>query len=114
MRIIERLEQAREITTKPVAALYFSAPDCRVCDALRPRIEQLFEHRFPRAELGWLDLARLPQASGTYQVFTVPTLIGYFDGREGPRFSRSFGLGELEAAIQRPYAIFFGESSEAD
>ncbi len=106
MNALENLSQAHDLVQQsPISVLYFSGPDCGVCQALKPRVEALLAERFPRVQAGYIDLAQLPQASGEYLVFAVPTLICYFDGREGPRLSRAFGLGEVEQALARAYQI---------
>jgi thioredoxin-like negative regulator of GroEL len=108
MKTLQTLDQAQALTQQaPIALLYFSGPDCGVCHSLKPKVEELLTERFPRIAAGYIDLAQLPQASGEYQVFAVPTVICYFDGREGPRFSRAFGLGELGDALARVYDICF-------
>lgn len=110
MREIEVLSEAGQlVAANPMAILWFSAPDCGVCDVLRPRVEELMSERFPRIETARIDLARLPEAVAEYQVLTIPTLICFFDGREGKRFSRNFALGEVGAALERVYQICFGD-----
>ena len=108
---IQRMESAADcsglVAEHPAVALYFTGPNCAVCHSLKPRIEALFDEEFPSIQIAVADIGQLPELSGQYQVFSLPTLIGFFDGRESFRFSRAFGLGQVRDALVRPYAIYF-------
>jgi thioredoxin-like negative regulator of GroEL len=91
----------------PAAALYFSGDDCNVCQALFPKVEALLQQEYPRIGLGKLNCTRHPQLAAQQGVFTVPTLILYFDGREAQRFARNISLGQLREALDRPYGLLF-------
>ena len=106
---VATLEELRAVITREPAVLaYFSTPDCRVCQALRPRVTELLAREFPRLRGLYVDCAASPEAAAQYQVFAVPTLIGFFEGREWFRKGRSVGLDELRAALGRPYGLLFG------
>jgi thiol-disulfide isomerase/thioredoxin len=94
------------IADHPLCAVYFSGPDCAVCEALQPKLFDLLQQRFPRLALAEVDCSASPQLAAQQTVFTIPTLIVYLDGREGIRKVRSFSLAELAAELQRPYVIF--------
>lgn len=108
MQAIESLKQLEELTAAhPITALYFSAQSCGVCHALRPKIERLFGEAFPHVPLVEIATEQQPEIAAQYGVFTLPVLIVYIDGHEGPRFARSFSLGEVRDALVRPYHIIF-------
>ncbi len=88
--------------------LYFSGEHCNVCHALRPKIKALFDERFPEIAQLWLDAHENPELSAHFQVFSVPTLIVFLDGKEFIREGRAMSLAALEAKLSRPYEIFFG------
>ena len=48
-----------------------------------------------------------PELAAQNRIFTVPTIVVYFAGRETVRKSRAFGVDELKSLIQRPYALLF-------
>jgi thioredoxin-like negative regulator of GroEL len=93
------------VRSHPVCAVYFSGPNCAVCEALKPKLFNLLQSRFPALVLGEVDCAKSPRLAGQQSVFTIPTLIVYLDGREGLRRSRSFSLAELASQLERPYSI---------
>lgn len=65
---------------------------------------------FPHMKLEIIDVTQATEVSGQLSVFTIPTIITFFDGKETFRASRSFAISQLRDAIQRPYHIFFPEN----
>jgi thioredoxin-like negative regulator of GroEL len=98
------------ISAAPGVLVYFTGPDCSVCEVLRPRVGALLAQRFPRLQARLVDCAALPAVAARHRVLTVPTVLAFFEGREWVRKSRSFALGELEAALDRPYALLFEDT----
>ncbi|MCW8827236.1 MAG: thioredoxin family protein [Gammaproteobacteria bacterium] len=108
MKKIESTEQLNEqLNQFPITALYFSGSSCGVCHALRPKVEALFTEEFPQAPLLEIATDEQPELAAQYGVFTLPVLILYIDGREGSRFARTFSLGEVREALERPYNMIF-------
>ena len=93
----------------PICVLYFTTPDCGVCKALKPKLAQMLTEHFPAIALAQVDCAAAPALAADMGVFAVPTLIVFVEGRESLRKSRSFGLHELAAALERPYGLLFGD-----
>ena len=67
----------------------------------------LIQEHFPKIQCYQIDCAANPEAAAQHQVFTVPTLLVFFDGQPFMRKSRNFSLGELGAELTRPYNLFF-------
>ena len=86
---------------------YFSTPQCRVCESLRPKLALLLDTAFPRMTGVYIDCEVLPEAAAQFQVFAVPTLIVFFDGRETLRKGRGVGIEQLRGEIGRIYALRF-------
>lgn len=95
------------IAAETAVLVYFSTPQCNVCKVLKPKVLELLQQRYPRMGFVYSDVAQDAEVAAQLGVLTVPTLIVYFDGRETDRFVRTFGIGELEAAIARPYEMLF-------
>ena len=55
----------------------------------------------------YVDTVANPEAAGQHSVFTIPTVLVFFQGREQFRFARNIGLNQLEEAIARPYSMVF-------
>ena len=99
----------RFIRGSPAAAVYFSSPGCGVCSVLAPKIQALLRERFPRLPLAEVNIAEAAEVAAQRAVFTVPTLLVYFDGREAVRLSRAFSPAQLAEHLQRPYHLLFGD-----
>lgn len=96
------------IESEPAAAVYFSAPDCGLCLALRPKVEALFSQRFPLIRFVHIQIDKSPCVLGAYGVFSAPTLLVFFEGKEFLRKVRLMGIQELQEKIERPYHLLIG------
>ena len=94
---------------EPALLVYFSTETCNVCKVLKPKVAELIQASFPEIKLVYIQTDKLPEVAAQNQVFAVPTLLVYFEGREYIRKSRNIGIGELEREIDRPYSMIFGE-----
>lgn len=97
-----------ELTSSSDAILlYFSHEQCNVCKVLLPKIKELVSNNFPKLELKYINTVEQAEIAAHFQVFTVPTVLIFFEGKEYYRFSRNIGLSQLEEAINRPYQLLF-------
>jgi len=93
------------IATEVAVAVYFSAPNCGVCHALRPKVETLFSKEFPAVKFIHVEIDKSPGISGVYSVFSAPTLLVFFEGKEFLRKVRLMSIQELQDKIERPYKM---------
>jgi len=85
--------------------LYFSGESCNVCHALRPKFKEVFDSEFPQLKQIYLDAHENLEISAHYQVFSVPTMIVFMDGREFAREGRAVSLHQLTEKLKRPYQM---------
>ncbi len=85
--------------------VYFSTPTCNVCHALKPKIKEEFAKHFPQIEQVFIDSTKAPQIPASLQIFSVPTILVYLDGKEFARESRNVSVPLLIEKIKRPYEI---------
>jgi len=97
----------KEIKDNEALLVYFSHDDCNVCKVLKPKVRELLEDSFPGMKFIYVNTHKQPDEAASKQVFAVPTILVYFEQREYFRFGRNVSLGELEAAIARPYGFMF-------
>jgi len=103
-----KLEEFNKILDKePVVMVYFSGEHCNVCKALYPKIESLINNKFPKIKLIKLLTESSSEIFGQNQIFSIPTVIVYFEGKEFIRKIRNFSISELEQEILKPYNLFF-------
>jgi len=97
------------IQGKDAVLVYFSTEECQVCKVLKPRVADLVESDFPLLGTAYADINRFPGFAAQHRVFTAPTIIVFFEGKEYIRKSRSFSLDELKSDIERIYNRMFGD-----
>jgi thioredoxin-like negative regulator of GroEL len=95
------------LKNKSAVLVYFSHDRCNVCKVLKPKVAELLEGNFSKMEMLYVNTEKLPEVAGQYRVFTVPTVLVFFEGKESLRYSRNFSISELAIAIERPYNMLF-------
>jgi len=102
------IEQLNEkIKSTPALMVYFSGEYCGVCQVLQPKILDAFKEEFPKIEQLILTVEENPQIAAQFNVFAMPTVIIYFDGKEINRKARNLSVQALVDEIKRPYGLFF-------
>lgn len=108
MQTIQSLEEFILAVENNLAVLaYFSTDTCSVCHVLKPKVEQMIARDFPQIKLLFIPSDQLPGVAAQNSIFTAPTVLVFFEGKESIRKSRSFGIDELKAEILRPYSVIF-------
>ena len=98
---------AEKIEHEQGLLIYFSTDSCSVCKVLKPQVSQLLLDRFPRMTSLYVDTDKSPVISGQHRVFTIPTILLLFEGKEHLRYSRNISLHQLEESIHKPYSLVF-------
>ena len=99
-------EQLDEIIRENIGAIvYFSTPTCNVCKALKPKVMAEFEENFENIQRVFVDATLSPEVASKYNVFAVPTILVFLDGKEFARESRNVSVAGLVEKISRPYEI---------
>jgi thioredoxin-like negative regulator of GroEL len=96
------------LNTNDAVMLYFSAPTCNVCHALKPKLTEAILNDFPTFVIESIDISETPEIASHFTVFTIPTVLIFFQGREFLRKSRHMSVGEVVDAIDRPYTLMAG------
>lgn len=86
---------------------YLSTPECNVCKVLKPKVIEMIESDFTEINFCYVDLNLAKEISGQLSVFSVPTILVYFEGKETIRVSRNVHLEELREQIERYYKMIF-------
>ncbi len=93
------------INNKSGVMLYFSGQDCGVCEALKPKIKDALDQNFPLIEQIYIDAALNQNISAEFNVFAVPTILVFLDGKEFIRKSRNLSISAFIQELKRPYEI---------
>jgi len=93
------------IKENPTVILYFSAPTCNVCHALKPKLLEALNENFTSFEIVSIDVSTDADIAAEFSVFAIPTVLVFLDSREFLRKSRHMSVGEVISEIKRPYEI---------
>lgn len=105
---IVTLDQFNEfITNNKAATIYLSTPDCNVCKILKPKLIELLDKEFPEIKFGYVNVSDAKDVAAQQNVFSVPTILFCFDGKEYLRKARFINLDELSNELERIYSAFF-------
>ncbi len=95
----------KTIDEKPAMMLYFSAPTCNVCHALKPKLLEAIESNFKEFEIISIDTSLEQETAAHFSVFAIPTVLIFLGGKEFLRKSRHMSVDEVVREIKRPYEI---------
>ncbi len=103
MQTLDTINQT--LNSNDAVMLYFSAPTCNVCHALKPKLVEAIVDQFPTFVIESIDISQTPEIASHFSVFTIPTVLVFFQGREFLRKSRHMSIGEVIDSIERPYNL---------
>ena len=96
------------ITRKePALMIYFFNPGCIACYGLRPKVEDMTVNKFPEMKLLSVDASTNPALTSEAGVYSAPTILVFFEGKEYIRESKYISVDQLEAKISRYYNMIF-------
>ena len=86
--------------------LYFSAEPCTVCHAMQPKLQKALLEMGDAEEgqdyhLMVIESEKHPEICGQLLVFTVPTLLIFWEGREVLRESRFMDLNQVRRILSQ-------------
>lgn len=103
---MQNIEDINRIIKENLAVmLYFSAPTCNVCHALKPKLLEAINENFKEFEILSIDASIEQEIAANFSVFTIPTVLVFLDGREFLRKSRHMSVDEVIREIERPYEV---------
>jgi len=103
MQTIEDIQKT--IQENMAVMLYFSAPTCNVCHALKPKLLDAITTNFKEFKIISIDVSVEQETAAHFNVFAIPTVLIFLDGREFIRKSRHMSVDEVVREIERPYSI---------
>lgn len=103
MQTIENINKS--IKENIAVMVYFSAPTCNVCHALKPKLLEELNKNFPAFEVESVDISVEEDIAPHFGVYAIPTVLIFLDGKEFVRKSRHMSVSEVLGEIQRPYEI---------
>ena len=86
--------------------LYVGGEYCSACKVLQPKIFDAFDREFPNIDKLSIDIEDQREFAAQQNIFAVPTIIVYFEGKEFFRKSRNLSVDLFIEEVRRPYNIF--------
>ena len=103
---MQTIQNIQNIIKENLAVMvYFSAPTCNVCHALKPKLLEAIDKNFKEFEVVSVDVSTCQDISAYFGVFAIPTVLVFLDGKEFLRKSRHMSVDEVIREIKRPYDI---------
>lgn len=103
MKTVDELQKI--IDENAAVMIYFSAPTCNVCHALKPKLFAAIESSFEKFVIASVDTSLSQDVAAHYGVFAIPTVLIFLEGKEFFRKSRNMSVDEVIREIKRPYEI---------
>jgi thioredoxin-like negative regulator of GroEL len=103
MNTIENIQNS--IKENLAVMVYFSAPTCNVCHALKPKLLEALQANFKDFKIEEVDISTEEEIAPHFGVFAIPTVLIFLDGKEFLRKSRHMSVDEVIREIKRPYEI---------
>lgn len=100
------LSEFLEIKSSAALLVLFGSKDCGVCQALKPRLEVMFNEHFPRITQCYIDCQQAPKICAQQTIFTLPVVRVYIAGQLIVEEVKVFGLSQLVDKVRRPYAMW--------
>ena len=94
-------QQIEHLKTTQAVLLLFGGPQCGVCQAIKPKLENLMTQQHPEIALVYVDCVTSPAICAQHGVFTLPVVQFYIEGRMYLERGRSFSLIELSDQMDR-------------
>lgn len=88
--------------------VYFGSVSCGVCRELLPKLEALLA-RYPGIQAVKADPETAPALSAAYQVFSVPAILLFIQGKQTVREAGIISLADLGQRLTRYHTLFYGD-----
>jgi thioredoxin 1 len=95
------------ITNKPAVFLYFFNDNCAPCKILRPKVQEMVATHFDKLEFHLVNAEKFAETAAHFGIFSSPTLLVFFEGKEYIRESKNISINELHDKINRYYKMIF-------
>lgn len=107
MDIVSSFDVIEElIKNNQIVLLYFGSKSCNVCSAVQPKIEEILKN-YPKIKSAKIDIEKSLDISAYYNIFTIPVVLVYIEGKEIIREARHISIQDLNNKIDRYYNMIF-------
>lgn len=105
MKILSSKQEVKElIQDHQMSLIYFNGTSCGACYAIRQKLEYILED-YPLIQSGQINGEQHLALAAEYNVFSLPILILFVEGKETIREGRHLDILRLEEKIDRYYEL---------
>jgi thioredoxin-like negative regulator of GroEL len=109
MEFIDSKEAIEElINNNEIVLLYFGSDSCNVCNVMKPKVDELLRY-YPKIKSYQVDVEKSLEISAAYNIFTIPAILVFIEGKEIIREARNFSMQDIDNKINRFYTMIFEE-----
>lgn len=98
--------------TSSAALVLYGGETCGVCQAVKPQLERLARDEFPELVLAYVDCQASSSLCAARGIFSLPVVHLWFQGQRFAEFARVFAIGDVRAALERPYRLTMHQNSD--
>lgn len=108
---VRNIEEMDKIVKETAGSIfYFSNDNCNVCKVLKPKILEMIDQSFPALKFYYVDTIESPDIPAQKSIFTIPTILAFFEGVELYRKNRYMSIDGFKSELERPYKMIFEEN----
>lgn len=94
------------IKENEIVLIYFGNKTCGVCNVLKPKVEKILNN-YPKIKSIEIDVEKHLEISSQFNIFTIPAILVFIEGKENIREARYLSIDDLENKIKRYYELFY-------
>ena len=88
-------------SNKELILVFGKGLNCSVCSAVEDRVNSTYPAKFPNLKIYYINIHENPEFRGQSLIFSVPTLMLYFEDKEVHRESRIIDFTKMENVINK-------------
>lgn len=85
---------------------YFGSKSCSVCNVMKPKLEKILKS-YPKIKSFEVNVQKSQKTAAAYNVFTIPAILVFIDGKETIREARYISIQEINNKISRYYNLLY-------
>jgi len=97
------------INKNDMVLVYFGSKTCGVCIAMKPKVEEILK-KYGEIKSIQVDVEKSLELSAAYNIFTIPAILVFVEGKETIREARYISMQDIEGKISRYYDFIFDGS----
>ena len=104
---MRKIEIGEFIKDNLISIVYFSGSTCGACDAIKEKILYIINEDYPKVKFLEVNAVENPEVAATYNIFSLPILLLFVNGKETLRLGRYFDMLDFKKSIDRYYNMIF-------